>query len=129
IVCTAQGLLAVMAGMYAVWHGPAGLKRIAQRVAYLTAFLRDSLAELGIASVNGQFFDTLLLDTGAATPAIVKAAQAASINLRQVDGKQLAVSLDETVTVDDVHGLLKVFAEGLVKSWDEIGRASCKERV
>jgi glycine dehydrogenase len=117
-ICTAQVLLAVMAGMYAVWHGPAGLKRIAQRVAYLTAFLRDSLAELGIASVNGQFFDTLLLDTGAATPAIVKAAQAASINLRQVDGKQLAVSLDETVTVDDVHALLKVFAEGLGKSWD-----------
>src|SRR5690606_11369006 len=77
-ICTAQVLLAVMAGMYAVWHGPAGLKRIAERVAYLTAFLRDSLAELGIASVNGQFFDTLLLDTGAATPAIVKAAQAAS---------------------------------------------------
>ncbi len=117
-ICTAQVLLAVMAGMYAVWHGPAGIKRIAQRVAYLTAFLRDALAELGVASVNKQFFDTLLLDTGAATQAIVKAAQAASINLRQVDGKQLAVSLDETVTVDDVHALLQAFAEGLGKSWD-----------
>src|SRR5690606_37124694 len=117
-ICTAQVLLAVMAGMYAAWHGPAGIKRIAQRVAYLTAFLRDGLAELGLAAVNKQFFDTLLLDTGAATQAIVQEAQAKRINLRQVNGTQLAVSLDETVTVDDVQVLLGVFAEGLGTSWD-----------
>ncbi len=117
-ICTAQVLLAVMAGMYAVWHGPAGLKRIAERVAYLTAFLGKSLGELGIATRGTSFFDTLLLDTSGHTQAIVKAAQAASINLRQVDATSLAVSLDETVTAADVHALLQVFATGLGKSWD-----------
>jgi glycine dehydrogenase len=117
-ICTAQVLLAVMAGMYAVWHGPVGLKRIAERVAYLTAFLGQSLNELGVTVVNQQFFDTLLLDTGDQTPAIVKAAQAASINLRQVGSTQLAVSLDETVTVADLNALLQVFAQALGKSWD-----------
>ncbi|SHH06353.1 aminomethyl-transferring glycine dehydrogenase [Pollutimonas bauzanensis] len=121
-ICTAQVLLAVMAGMYAVWHGPAGIRRIAERVACLAAFLRQSLGELGIAVANQQFFDTLLLDTGAHTQAIVKAAQAASINLRQVNGAQLAVSLDETVTVADLHALLGVFAQALGKPWDAEAR-------
>ncbi|PLC49996.1 glycine dehydrogenase (aminomethyl-transferring) [Pollutimonas subterranea] len=120
-ICTAQVLLAVMAGMYAVWHGPAGLKRIAERVAYLTAFLGKSLGDLGIGIANTSYFDTLLLDTGTHTAAIVKAAQAASINLRQVSATSLAVSLDETVTVADVHGLLQVFAAGVGKSWDAAG--------
>src|SRR5690606_4609713 len=117
-ICTAQVLLAVMAGMYAVWHGPAGIKRIAERVAYLTAFLRASLSGLGIKVVSEQYFDTLLLDTGAQTQAIVQAAQAASINLRQVGSDQLAVSLDETVTVSDLYALLSVFAQAVGKSWD-----------
>ncbi|RTZ40629.1 glycine dehydrogenase (aminomethyl-transferring) [Candidimonas sp. SYP-B2681] len=117
-ICTAQVLLAVMAGMYAVWHGPAGLKRIAERVAYLTAFLRKSLTDLGISVVNQQYFDTLLLDTGAQTAAIIKSAQDASINLRQVGSHQLAVSLDETVTVADLHALLQVFAQATGKSWN-----------
>src|SRR3546814_13441381 len=123
-ICTAQVLLAVMSGMYAVWHGPKGIKRIAERVAYLTAYLQASLAELGVASVNKQFFDTLLLDTAGATQAVVKAAQAESINLRQVGNQQIAVSLDETVTVDDVHALVQVFAKGLGKSWDASSQRS-----
>ncbi len=121
-ICTAQVLLAVMAGMYAVWHGPVGLKRIAERVAYLTAFLGKSLGELGIGTSGSAYFDTLLLDTGAHTSAIVQAAQAACINLRQVSATSLAVSLDETVTVADVHALLQVFAAGVGKSWDAAGQ-------
>ena len=117
-ICTAQVLLAVMAGMYAVWHGPAGIKRIAQRVARLTAILRQSLADLGIVVVNEHYFDTLLLDTGAHTAAIVTAARAANINLRQVGKTQLAVSLDETVTLEDVTALVQVFAQGTQKEHD-----------
>ncbi|MBB5215262.1 aminomethyl-transferring glycine dehydrogenase [Parapusillimonas granuli] len=117
-ICTAQVLLAVMAGMYAVWHGPAGIKRIAERVAYLTAYLRDALAGMGVAAVNEHFFDTLLLDTGAHTAAIVKAARAACINLRVVGDTRLAVSLDETVTVADLDALLGVFAAGVGGSWN-----------
>ncbi|MFT0546315.1 aminomethyl-transferring glycine dehydrogenase [Allopusillimonas ginsengisoli] len=117
-ICTAQVLLAVMAGMYAVWHGPAGLTRIAERVATLTSFLKGALEQLGVTVVNKQYFDTLLLDTGDATQAIVEAAKAARINLRQPGAGRLVVSLDETVTVADIDALLSVFAQGLGKTWD-----------
>ena len=70
-ICTAQVLLAVMAGMYAVWHGPAGIRRIANRVNRYTAILRAELVKLGVKVANDSFFDTLLLETGAATPAIL----------------------------------------------------------
>ncbi len=112
-ICTAQVLLAVMAGMYAVWHGPAGIRRIAERVQRSTAILRAELVKLGVKVANDTFFDTLLLETGAATPAIVTAADCARINLRRVDGARLAVSLDETVTAADLQALVNVFAAGL----------------
>ncbi|NYT35745.1 glycine dehydrogenase (aminomethyl-transferring) [Allopusillimonas soli] len=117
-ICTAQVLLAVMAGMYAVWHGPEGIRRIARRVALQTAFVRDSLAAMDVKVVNDSFFDTLLLETGSHTAAVVGAAQAAHINLRQVDGQHVALSLDETVTSADVDVLLDVFAQALGKTWD-----------
>ncbi len=112
-ICTAQVLLAVMAGMYAVWHGPAGIRRIAQRVQRYTAILRVELGKLGVKVVNDTFFDTLLLETGAATPAILTAADCEHVNLRVVDGARLALSLDETVTAQDLQALLNVFAAGL----------------
>jgi len=114
-ICTAQVLLAVMAGLYAVWHGPEGIRRIATRVQRGTAILRAALGQLGIKVVNDTFFDTLLLETGAATPAIAVAADCEHINLRRVDGARLAVSLDETVTVADLQALVNVFAAGLQK--------------
>ena len=114
-ICTAQVLLAVMAGLYAVWHGPEGIRRIATRVHRYTAVLRAALGRLGIKVVNDTFFDTLLLETGAATPAILQAAECERINLRRVDGARLAVSLDETVTAADLQVLVNVFAAGLQK--------------
>lgn len=114
-ICTAQVLLAIMASMYAVWHGPQGLRRIALRVARAAAYLRAALTDLGIAVAGDAFFDTLELHTGADTPAIVKAAQAARINLRQVGADRLAVSLDETVTESDLHALVGVFAAAVGK--------------
>ena len=112
-ICTAQVLLAVMAGLYAVWHGPEGIRRIATRVQRYTAILRTALTQLGIKVVNDSFFDTLLLETGVATPALVQAADCEHINLRRVDGARLAISLDETVTAADLQGLVNVFAAGL----------------
>ncbi|KAG1265442.1 hypothetical protein G6F65_014189 [Rhizopus arrhizus] len=112
-ICTAQVLLAVMAGMYAVWHGPVGIRRIACRVQRSTAILRAELVKLGVKVVNDTFFDTLLLETGPATPAILTAAECEHINLRRVDGARLAVSLDETVTTADLQALVNVFAAGL----------------
>lgn len=114
-ICTAQVLLAVMAGMYAVWHGPHGIDRIARRVNHYTAVLRNGLRALNVKVLNDTFFDTLLIETGSVTPTMVEAAHCEHINLRCVDGARLAVSLDETVTAADLQALLNVFSAGFGK--------------
>jgi len=107
-ICTAQVLLAVMASMYAVYHGPEGLKRIARRVAGLTAVLADGLRGAGL-TVNAEpVFDTLTI-RGVNARQILAAALAQGINLRPVDDATIGVSLDETVTVAEVATLLKLF--------------------
>ncbi|HET7394859.1 MAG TPA: aminomethyl-transferring glycine dehydrogenase [Gammaproteobacteria bacterium] len=115
-ICTAEALLAIMASMYAVYHGPQGLKIIAQRVNRLTAALAAGLKQLGFAPVNNSFFDTLTLRTDAHTAALHAAAHARHMNLRTVDAAQVGISLDETSTRDDVLKLLALFAEVSGKS-------------
>ena len=97
-ICTAQVLLAVIAGFYAVWHGPEGLTRIARRVHGLTALLAGALRAIGIAVVNDAFFDTLTLAVPGRAHELLIAARDAGINLRLVDADHLGVSLDETTT-------------------------------
>ena len=109
-ICTAQVLLAVIASMYAVYHGPRGLTTIAARVHRFTAILAAGLDCLGIARRNVSYFDTLTLQTGARTGAIHEAAVARGANLRRVDGEHVGVSLDETTTREDVELLWTVFA-------------------
>jgi glycine dehydrogenase len=110
-ICTAQVLLAVMASMYAVYHGPAGLKRIAQRVASYTAILAQGLRTLGHEVVTPHAFDTLLVETGAQTETILQRALAAGANLRRVSDRHLGVALDETTTRADLAALWSWFAE------------------
>ena len=109
-ICTAQVLLAVMASMYAVYHGPEGLKRIAGRVARLTAILADGLRTLGYASVHASAFDTLCIAPGDARDAILARARDARINLRVRGNGSLCISLDETTTRADIETLWAVFA-------------------
>ena len=112
-ICTAQVLLAVIAGMYAVYHGPRGLKRIAQRVASYTAILADGLAQLGHAPRSEAAFDTLTLKTDAHTGAFVDAAAAGGMNLRRFrewDDAYIGITLDETTTREDIVALWQVFA-------------------
>ncbi|MEJ7686791.1 MAG: aminomethyl-transferring glycine dehydrogenase [Variovorax sp.] len=109
-ICTAQVLPAVVASMYAVYHGPDGLARIAQRVAALTAVLAQGLERMGRSFANASAFDTLTVATGDDTPMVQERAQAAGINLRQGLQHHLGVSLDETTTRDDVEALWAVFA-------------------
>ena len=109
-ICTAQVLLGVMASMYAVYHGPQGLKRIAQRVHRLTATLAAGLRAIGYTLEADAFFDTLTVATGARTANLHIAAQAHGINLRQIDDTRLGISLDETVTRADIVALWEVFA-------------------
>ncbi len=115
-ICTAQVLLAVMASMYALWHGPAGVKAIARRVHHHTAALRAGLTELGLGVANESFFDTLLVKTGDKTATILAAAETAGVNLRHVNDTELALSLDETVREQDVQALLDIFATVVGKS-------------
>ncbi|MDE2003792.1 MAG: aminomethyl-transferring glycine dehydrogenase [Betaproteobacteria bacterium] len=109
-ICTAQVLLAVMAAMYAVYHGAEGLVRIARRVHRLTMILKEGLARLGFPAVNADAFDTLTFATGARTAAIVARTLAAGINLRRAGPESLGISLDETSTRDDVVTLWRAFA-------------------
>lgn len=108
-ICTAQVLLANIASFYAVYHGPEGLKRIAQRVHRLTCILAAGLQSKGLERVNRQFFDTLTLDVGGSQTAIIESAQAAQINLRILGRGQLGVSLDETCSIETVARLFDVF--------------------
>ncbi|TAE52533.1 MAG: glycine dehydrogenase (aminomethyl-transferring), partial [Nostocales cyanobacterium] len=110
-ICTAQVLLAVMAGMYAVYHGPDGLRGIAETVHKLTATLAAGLQKLGYKIVNENFFDTLRIELGnTSLQAILEAADARNINLRIFDNSDVGISLDETTTEADVIDLLQVFA-------------------
>ncbi|MDX9671669.1 MULTISPECIES: aminomethyl-transferring glycine dehydrogenase [unclassified Pseudomonas] len=107
-ICTAQVLLANIASFYAVYHGPEGLKRIAQRVHRLTCILAAGLERHGLSRVNGQFFDTLTLDVGGAQSAIIDSAKAAQINLRILGRGRVGLSLDETSDESTVARLFDV---------------------
>ena len=106
-ICTAQVLLAVMASMYAVYHGPEGLTRIARRTHRLAAILAAALRNAGV-QVGGDFFDTLHV-TGVHADEIHAKARAAGYNLRAIDSDSVGISLDETATRADVVALAAVF--------------------
>lgn len=110
-ICTAQVLLANIASMYAVYHGPQGLTRIAKRVHQLTAILAEGLAQLGHSVEQQHFFDTLTLATGARTAELHAKARARGINLREIDGQRLGLSLDETTTQAHVEELWALFSD------------------
>ena len=109
-ICTAQVLLAVMASMYAVYHGPDGLTRIASRVARLTAILAAGLRELGHATVHATAFDTLCIDAGERNAAIAERARSHRANLRTRGNGSLCISLDETTTRADLELLWRIFS-------------------
>jgi glycine dehydrogenase len=114
-ICTAQVLLGVMASMYAVYHGPAGLKKIAGRVKLLTELLAAGLRSAG-AKVNAEpVFDTLTISNVSAAR-VHAAAEAKKINLRRVDAMTVGLSLDETTTIEEVQTLLTFFSESATLS-------------
>jgi len=115
-ICTAQVLPAVVASMYAVYHGPEGLKRIAQRITSYTAVLAEGLKSLGASLLHGTAFDTLTIDCGsaAAADALLAKAVAKEINLRRYTGGRagfVGITLDETTTRDDIAKLWNLFAK------------------
>jgi glycine dehydrogenase len=123
-VCTAQVLLAVMASMYAVYHGPDGLRRIAERTHQRTVLLANALRRLGYRIVHEHFFDTICVEVERwALPRLIDAARARQINLRPLSPNRICVALDETVTLGDLADLIAIFSlnEALPFMLDDIG--------
>ncbi|MBX7152118.1 aminomethyl-transferring glycine dehydrogenase [bacterium] len=110
-ICTAQVLLANMAGMYAVYHGPEGIKTIATRVHQLTKVLEAGIQKAGYKQLNEHYFDTLTVDAGAKTESIRKTALDSRINLRYIDAKTIGISVDETTESSDVQKLIDIFSK------------------
>lgn len=110
-ICTAQVLLAVMAGMYAVYHGPEGLKRIARHAHGLALMFNHCLSKLGYKQSNEHFFDTLRIIDLDNTDKIKSLAESAGINLRYFENGDIGVSFDETHTTNDIIKLTKIFAQ------------------
>jgi len=111
-ICTAQVLLANISSFYAVYHGPNGLRRIAERVHGLTQLLAEGLTRLGCDMTEELFFDTIRVSTGSLKPEkLMKQADEHRINLRQFDDGTYGISLDETSTLEDVETLCKIFSK------------------
>ncbi|RYD49104.1 MAG: glycine dehydrogenase (aminomethyl-transferring) [Verrucomicrobiaceae bacterium] len=120
-ICTAQVLLAVMASMYAVYHGPEGLVHIANTVHAHTASLKTALTEGGVVIEIGPFFDTLVAKVPEKADSVISAAAASGINLRRIDADHVGISLDETTTADDLAVICAAFD---VKMVDQEGSGS-----
>ncbi|MDP9348067.1 MAG: aminomethyl-transferring glycine dehydrogenase, partial [Gemmatimonadota bacterium] len=111
-ICTAQVLLAVMAGMYAVYHGPQGIRNMAERTHFLARVLAEGARRLGYRVVHQTFFDTVRIEVGTRADTILAAARDRGINLRRVDESSLCVALDETAGVEDLRGIFAALARG-----------------
>lgn len=114
-ICTAQALLAIMAGMYAVYHGPTKLKEKAKKIHCYVSYLAEETLKLGFKLLNNNFFDTVCFEVpeGLKTEDVRKYALEAQINLRYVDDKIFGLSFDETVTISDISNILCVLAKAV----------------
>jgi len=130
-ICTAQVLLAVMAGMYAVYHGPSGIKAIAERIHKLTKLLDMALTELGFRQLNKNYFDTLRIAYGdkQLTVIIKENALSKEINLRYFVNGDIGISLNEVTDFQDVLSLISVFAESILKKADQNKIISLSEKI
>ncbi|MEX0967723.1 MAG: aminomethyl-transferring glycine dehydrogenase [Bacteroidia bacterium] len=118
-ICTAQVLLAVMAGMYGVYHGPKGLRRIASQIHSTAKLLSNELNKLGFNQLNEQFFDTLHIDLGGVSEDAIRAeSEKREINFRYIGGGTIGISVDETTIVGDVADMLSAFAAAGGKTFD-----------
>ncbi len=117
-ICTAQVLLAVMAGMYAVYHGPEGLKYIARKVHNGAATLANALEQLGFEQVNDTYFDTIAIKTDATK--IKFLAEAKEVNFYYPDDETVSISINETTTVKDLNKIVSIFSEAVKKDFQKI---------
>lgn len=113
-ICTAEALPAIMAGMYAIYHGPKGLRAIAARIHGLAKILELELNKLGFKQTNSLFFDTLKVDLGGDLANRVRSiANDAQINFRYIDSRHIGISIDETTQIEDIWQIARVFAKSI----------------
>ena len=110
-ICTAQVLLGVIAGCYAVYHGPEGLGIIARRIQRMTGILAEGFKQSGISAENAHYFDTLTISAGEKSNVFYEKALAKGINLRKIGSSRLGITLDETTAAEDIQILWEVFSE------------------
>ena len=110
-ICTAQALLAIMAGFYAAYHGPEGLKQIAQSVHTKAIALAKEVNEVGYALKSSNFFDTVTIHTESKTKEVFSAAQQQMMNIRMLDENYISISLDETTSDQEVQSITKLFKD------------------
>jgi glycine dehydrogenase len=127
-ICTAQALLAIMAGMYAVYHGPEGLKLIAERIHGMAVLLADSLEELGYKQLNKSFFDTVKFDVGDLVGPIHAEALNNEMNLHY-KGSEVTISLDETTSPEDVKTIVRFFAKVKGKNINDVNIDELKGNI
>lgn len=127
-ICTAQALLAIMAGMYAVYHGPQGLKLIAERIHGLSVLLAKSLADLGYEQQNKAYFDTLKFDLGELIGPVHSEALNNEVNLHY-NGSVVTISLDETTSLKDIETIVRFFAKVKGKTLNDANFDAHKENV
>ncbi len=128
-ICTAQALLAIMAGFYAVYHGQEGIRKIAARIHSLSVLLAEALKSLGYIQQNAVWFDTLLIETGELTHAIHAEALNSSVNLYYSGNHKIGISLDETTTLADVEMLVRIFAKIKGKTIYEVNLAALQSQL
>lgn len=109
-ICTSQALIATMAGMYAVYHGPEGIRNIAEHIHTMAGLLNIELDKLGFEQENKNFFDTLKVKVNSANELIDKA-EKKQINFRKIDEKTIGISTDETTSIKDINAIVQLFAE------------------
>lgn len=110
-ICTAQALLAIMAGMYAVYHGPEGIKEIAIQINHLTATLSENLKEAGINVISGNYFDTITIKTDNSRISAIKSkSESSGINFYYPGDDKISISVDETTTPDDIREIVDIFS-------------------
>ena len=120
-ICTAQALLAIMATLYAIYHGPDGLRHIARQVCRKLVRLKVSLHGAGYEILGDDHFDTITVVTGDKTDALIQAANQAGFNLRRLAEDRIAISMDETVSDEDINALLVVFDAEPIKAGGLLG--------
>lgn len=129
-ICTSEALLAIMASMYAIYHGPKGLRAIAERIHNLAKIVEFELGGLGFRQTNSLFFDTLKIDLGGHLADKIRSiANDAQINFRYIDSRHIGISIDETTQMEDIWQIAQIFAKSVGQDYQISNLENVSEKI